>query len=160
MPAHFPVPIQEDIRDLLFELLDRGVAVDKVSKLELEEDEDGGVAEFVTDDGTVGVLCLFDSRFAVRAGAAYAMVPKVDAEDDLRRGDIERHLEAAGEVLHAMARLLNSPSTPPVRMGGVHRLPGGLPGEAAALVAAPEYRRDFAVTIEGYGDGRLSLLVA
>jgi hypothetical protein len=160
VPAHFPVPIQEDIRDLLFELLNRGVAVDKVSKLELEEDEDGGVAEFVTEDGTVGVVCLFDSRFAVRAGAALVMVPKAAAEEDLRRGDIESHLEVAGEVLNVMSRLLNSPNTPHVRMAGVHRLPGELPEQVAALLAAPEYRRDFAVTIEGYGDGRLSLLVA
>jgi hypothetical protein len=29
----------------------------------------------------------------------------------------------------------------------------------AALVQRPEFRRDFAVQIEGYGQGRMSLLV-
>ena len=38
MPASFPVPIQEDIRDLLMDLLGRGTAVDKVTPLILEED--------------------------------------------------------------------------------------------------------------------------
>jgi len=160
VPAHFPVPIQEDVRDLLFDLLGRGVAVDKVGKLELEEDEPGAVAEFVTDDGTVGALCVFDGRFAVRAGAALVMVPKAAAEEDLRRGDIEGHLEVAGEVLNVLSRLLNSPATPHLRMSTLHRLPGDLPDPVAKLLAAPEYRRDFAITIDGYGDGRMSLLVA
>jgi hypothetical protein len=160
MPAHYPVPIQEDIRDLLLDLLGRGVAVDKVGKLELEEDDLGAVAEFVTDDGSVGALCVIDGEFAVRAGAALVMVPEPAAEEDLRRGDIDAHLEVAGEVLNVLSRLLNSASTPHLRLAGVHRLPGDLPEGVATLLGAPEFRRDFAVTIEGYGNGRLSLLVA
>jgi hypothetical protein len=38
-------------------------------------------------------------------------------------------------------------------------VPGELPEGVATLVAKPEFRRDFAVQIEGYGNGRLSLLV-
>lgn len=161
MPAHYPVPIQEDIRDILVDLLGRGVAVDKVSsKLELDPDELGAVAEFVTDDGEVGAVCLMDGKFAVRAGASLVMVPENVAAEDLRIGDIDGHLEVTSEVMNVMTRLLNAPHTPHLRFGQVHRLPGELPEAVAKLLAAPEYRRDFAVTIEGYGDSRLSILVA
>jgi hypothetical protein len=159
MPARFPVPIQEDIRDVLLGLLGRGVAVDKVGVLELADDDAGAVAEFVTEDDEVGALCVMDGPFVVRGGAALVLVPQSAAEDDLARGELEAHLEVAGEVVNVLARLLNSPSTPHLRLAGVHRLPGDLPEGVTALLAAPAFRRDFAVTIEGYGDGRLSLLV-
>lgn len=159
MTARFPVPIQEDIRDLLIELLGRGVAVGKVDMLELEEDELGAVAEFVTDDGEVGAACLMDAPFVVRAAAALVMVPQPAAEEDLRKGDLDSHLEVAGEVVNVMSRLLNSPSTPHLRFTAMHRLPGEVPDGVRHVLEHPEFRRDFAVTIEGYGEGRLSLLV-
>lgn len=159
MPAHYPVPIQEDIRDLLVDLLGRGVAADKVSHLELEEDDPGAIAEFVTDAGDTAALCVVDGAFVVRAGAALVMVPAAAAEEDLRKGDLETHLEVTQEVVNVLSRLLNSASTPHLRLAGVHRLPGDVPAGVTAVLERPEFRRDFAVTIEGYGDGRLSLLV-
>jgi hypothetical protein len=39
-------------------------------------------------------------------------------------------------------------------------IPGDLPDGVSSLVAQPEFRRDLAVQIEGYGSGRISLLVA
>jgi hypothetical protein len=100
-----------------------------------------------------------DARFAVRAGAALVMVPQAAAEEDLRKGDIASHVEVTGEVLNVMGRLLNSSNTPHLRYRSVHQLPGEVPEDVAKLMGAPEYRRDFAVAIEGYGDGRLSILV-
>jgi hypothetical protein len=55
--------------------------------------------------------------------------------------------------------LLNSPKTSHLRLGGVHVVPGDLPDGVASLVQRPEFRRDFAVQIEGYGNGRMPLLV-
>lgn len=161
MVAHYPVPIQEDVRDLLTELLGRGVAVDKVSALTLHEDEPAAVAEFVTDADETAALCLTDARFAVRVGAALVMVPAPVAEEDLATGEIpDHHLENLREVVNIFARLLNSASTPHVRLFELHRWPGELPERVRSLLDAPEFRRDFVVTVEGYGDGRFSLLVA
>jgi hypothetical protein len=160
MPAHYPVPIQEDIRDLLVNLLGRTVAVDKVSPLVLEDDTVAAVAEYVTDDDRPDALAVLDSRFAVRAGAALVMVPSNVAEQDLKAKELpESHLENVQEVLNVLSRLLNSEGSPHLRLRAVHRLPGDLPAGVADLLDHPEFRRDFAVFIEGYGDGRFSLLV-
>jgi len=161
MPASFPVPIQEDIRDLLVDLLGRGAAVDKVGRLDLEEDEAAVVAEYVTDEGDVGALCIVDGPFATRTGAALSMVPAAVAEESVRRNEVPDHLlENFREIVNILARLLNSPRTAHLRLSGVHVLPGDLPAGVTLLRDAPEFRRDFAVQIEGYGAGRLSLLVA
>jgi hypothetical protein len=161
MPAHFPVPIQEDIRDLLNGLLGRAVAADRVKS---QDDYDnvrdkGAIAEYVTDDGATGALCIMDDRFVVRAGAALVMVPVNASEDDLKRGDLDNYLPNVQEVLNVMMRLLNSPHTPHLRLKTVHPVPGDLPEGVVSLQNQPQFRRDFAVFIEGYGDSRFSLLV-
>jgi hypothetical protein len=162
MPAHYPVPIQEDIRDLLNGLLGRAVAADRI-KPQSADDEDpsdrGAIAEYVTDEGETGALCIMDDRFVVRAGAALVMVPTNAAEDDLKRGELDNYLPNVQEVLNVMTRLLNSPHTPHLRLKTVHRLPGELPEGVVSLREKPEFRRDFAVFMEGYGDSRFSLLV-
>jgi hypothetical protein len=159
MAASFPVPIQEDIRDLLMDLLGRGAAVDKVSPLVLEDDQSGVIAEYRTDDGAVGAICLVDAEFATRAAAALTMVPPAVVADSLRTGDVSEWLENLREIVNILARLLNSPKTSHLRLAGVHVIPGDLPDGVSSLVERPEFRRDFAVQIEGYGAGRLSLLV-
>lgn len=159
--AHHPVPIQEDVRDLLVDLLGRGVAADKVAPLELEDDVPAAVAEFVDDDDGTACLCIIDGPFAVRVGAALVMVPPNVAEEDLASGDLpEHHLDSVKEVVNIFGRMLNSASTPHVRLAALHRWPGALPPGVVELLGAPEYRRDFVVTVEGYGEGRFSLLVS
>lgn len=160
MTAHYPVPIQEDVRDLLVDLLGRGVAADKVSPLELDDEAPAAVAEFVDDEDRTACLCIVDDRFAVRVGAALVMVPSNVAEEDLAKGELpDNHLENVREVVNIFGRMLNSASTPHVRLAELHRWPGELPAGVVELLEAPEYRRDFAVAVEGYGEGRFSLLV-
>ncbi|HEY9555715.1 MAG TPA: hypothetical protein VIR58_03210 [Acidimicrobiales bacterium] len=161
MPAHYPVPIQEDIRDLLVDLLGRPVVIDKVEGRDLTEDPPALIAEFSTDDGEPGVLCAMDAPFTLRCGAALAMVPLPVVEEALRRDELPESLvENVREVANILARLLNSPSTPHLRLHALHQLPTELTPAVEALLGSPEFRRDFALTIEGYGNGRLSLLAA
>lgn len=161
MAAHYPVPIQEDVRDLLVDLLGRGVATDKVSPLELDEEAPAAIAEFVTDDDQTACLCIIDGRFAVRVGAALVMVPSNVAEEDVSKGEMpDHHLENVREVVNIFGRMLNSASTPHVRLADLHRWPGELPEGVTSLLERPEYRRDFAVAVDGYGEGRFSLLVS
>jgi hypothetical protein len=160
MVAHYPVPIQEDIRDLLGTLLGKAVEVGKVSKLEFEEGDAGVIAEFVTDAGSTDALCLVDAAFAVRASGALIMIPVPAVEQKVARHQIEDDdVEVLHEVVNVLSKLLNSASTPHLKLEGMHRVPGELPEGVNALLAKPEFRRDFAVFIEGYGEGRFSLLV-
>jgi hypothetical protein len=158
--AHHPVPIQEDIRDLLGDLLGCGIAVDKTAPLELDEGTPGVVASYVTADGDVGALCVLDASCVVLVAAALVMVPPTVAKEQVSAGSIEEnHLDVAHEVVNVLARLLNTPRTPHLRLEALHRVPGELPDQVAALLASPEFRRDFVATIEGYGEGRVGILV-
>lgn len=160
MVAHYPVPIQEDIRDLLGDLLGRGVAVDKTSPLRFDDDRHGLIATYITQEDEVGALCMCDADFAILAGAALVMVPGNVANEQLRAGVIEeQHTEVTHEVVNVLSRLLNTPRTPHLRLAELHPVPGELPAPVQSLAEAPEFRRDFVVSIEGYGEGRFSLLV-
>jgi hypothetical protein len=161
MPAHYPVPIQEDVRDILVTLLGRPASVDKTkSKLVLDDENVGVIEEFITREDKIDAICMYDREFTVRAGAAIVMIPAAAAEDDLKAGGLpENHVECAHEVVNVLSRLLNSASTPHLRLGKTHRLPCELPDDVTKIMAAPEFRRDFVVFIDGYGEGRFSLLV-
>lgn len=160
MVAHYPVPIQEDIRDLLGDLLGRGVAVDKTTPIAFEEDAQGLVATYITAEDQVGALCICDADFAILVGAALVMVPANVAKEQMDAGVIdEQHVEFTHEVVNILARLLNTPRTPHLRLAEVLTIPAELPEPVAKLLAAPEFRRDFVVTVEGYGEGRVSILV-
>lgn len=160
MVAHHPVPIQEDIRDLLGDLLGCGIAVDKTTPLVLGEDGPGVVASYVTAEGDVGALCALDASCVVLVAAALVMVPATVAKEQVAAGVLdEHHLEVTHEVVNVMARLLNTPRTPHLRLDALHRVPGELPDQVSALLRAPEFRRDFVATIEGYGEGRVGILV-
>src|SRR3546814_17195641 len=102
-----------------------------------------------------------DAPFTLRCGAALAMVPLPVVEEALRRDELPESLvENVREVANILARLLNSPSTPHLRLHALHQLPTELTPAVEALLGSPEFRRDFALPIEGSGNGRLSLLAA
>ena len=92
-----------------------------------------------------------------------ATVNKVLAWMDQNRGTNESaaryFLENFQEIVNILAQLLNSPKTSHLRLSGVHVIPGDLPDGVSSLLAQPQFRRDFAVQIDGYGSGRISLLV-
>lgn len=161
MPARFPAPISDDVRELLTDLLGREVDVTKSGALDLAADGLGVVAEYVTGEGDVGALCVVDSALALRCGAALSMVPATVADEAVERGDLPSGLlENWREVVNILAQLLNGPSTPHLRLQAIHPLPGELPAPVASLHREPEFRRDFEISIEGYGAGRFALLVA
>ncbi len=158
MPTTYPLPMQEAVRDLLTDLLGRSAAVDKVKPFRFGADDRGVVACYEGDDGQPGVLVLIDDQFAARAGAALVMMPAAAAETDLKKGDLNAILENVAEVLNIFVTLLNTEHTPHLRLRGVHLVPGDMPADVRLLLTRPETRRDYAVFIEGYGQGRLSIL--
>ncbi len=161
MPAHYPAPIQEDVRDLLIDLLGRGVAVDKTTKLDMEADACGILGVYATDDGELAALTIVDGPLGARAGAALSMVPQTVADEAIKKNELTDTLvENIREVINIFARFLNSAKTPHVRLVNAVLLPNELEPKIKALHLAPEFRRDIVVQIEGYGSGRFSILVA
>lgn len=69
-------------------------------------------------------------------------------------------MENLREILNVTARLLNSAQTPHVRLRDVHPPGSQSPAEVARLWLQPADRRSFDVEIQGYGPGRLTVVVA
>jgi hypothetical protein len=182
--ARIPLPIQESVRDFLADLLGRGVAVDKCAPMLLglepapsadaaepdapevvDAPEDPGpqtLAVYSTDDGAPVAAAVCDLALGAATGAALAMVPAVMLKEEVARsGEMPENLaENLHEVLNIFSSLLNSPSTPHLVLAETLTLPTELAPDVAELLTDPERRRDFVVVIDGYGEGRLTVLAA
>jgi hypothetical protein len=155
------MPIQEAVRDLLMDLLGRGIAVTKGQPIDLEDDAVAAVGDFVTDTGVVGVVLVADLPLTAALGAALTMMPNPVVQDSIRKNafDEEMLVENFTEVMNIMTRLFNSADTPHLKLDAVVTLPGELSEKIQKLMAQPGARRNFDVTVEGYGDGKLTLYV-
>jgi len=152
-----PMPLPEQLRDFLTDLLGQAAAVDK-AKQELaigEDDPTVYTGVFVDDEGHVIGACLADLAFAARAGAALAMIPKPVADDALKQGALVDNLrENYYEVANIATSLLNGPSVPHLKLT---ELVDGVPDEVRDLIVRAAGRRTYSVTLGDYGSGTFAL---
>jgi hypothetical protein len=154
-----PIPIQESVRDFFTDLLGRGVAASKRSALPYDEEDPLVVGRYLDDAGETAALLVSDLDFAAFSGAALAMIPKVVAAEAIKAGALsDTLLDNFREVVNVFSSLLNAPTTPHLVLKTLERHPEGT-ADVAELLEAPRRRRDFDVTIEGYGSGVLAVLV-
>jgi hypothetical protein len=152
-----PIPIQEAVRDFFTALLGRGVAATKRSAIAY--DDPLIVGRYLDDDGETAALLVSDVDFAAFSGAALAMIPKVVAGEAIKAGELTDALsENFREVVNVFSSLLNAPTTPHLVLKSLERHPEETE-DLADVLDAPRRRRDFDVTIEGYGSGVLAVLV-
>lgn len=156
----YRLPIQETIRDLVGDLLGRATIATKQPEA-LEGTEVAVVAEYVNQAGAPATLAVCDAGFANGVGGALTLVPIPVVEESTAAGEVpDNLLENVQEVLNIMAKLFNSAAAPHVRLKGLHRGVDELPGPVAELLAGARARKDFAVEVDGYGRGRVALLVS
>lgn len=155
-----PVPIQEAVTDFVCALVGRGCAAAKVTPTPIEPDGSHVVAAYRDTHGKILALALADLDFAAGTGASLGMIPAGAAHESVAAGELEETLfENYTEVANIMMSLLNSPNSPHLKLDAVWSTADGeMPEEAWELVRNPGKRREFAVTIEGYGDGRLGIV--
>ncbi len=160
MPTTYPMPIQEAIRDVISDLLGKGVAVDKTSPLELEENDFAVVSHLISDDGRLAAVLVADLALVANLGAALTLVPVIVAQESVKKNRLEEEmlLENYGEIVNVMSRLFNTASTPHVRYVSTIMIAEISP-EIAALRESYAARRTFAIKVEGYGEGRLEISV-
>jgi hypothetical protein len=152
-----PIPIQEAVRDFFTDLLGRGVAATKRSAIAY--DDPLIVGRYLDDDGETAALLVSDVDFAAFSGATLAMIPKVVAGEAIKAGELTDALsENFREVVNVFSSLLNAPTTPHLVLKSLERHPEETE-DLADVLDAPRRRRDFDVTIEGYGSGVLAVLV-
>jgi hypothetical protein len=161
MPANFPMPTPERVRDVLADLVGRDVTVAPTRAVELSADRAAVVAEYQSDSGAVGVVCIADLRLTNALAAALTMVSPNVVEDAVAKKTIdEPTIENFREIVNIMASLFNCAHTPHLKFGEVRKVPSELPAATALLLESPRGRRDYDITIDTYGTGTLSVLLA
>jgi hypothetical protein len=111
-------------------------------------------------DKVVGAL-LADLPLACYAGAAFSLIPADAARDSVKARELDEFMrENFAEVLNICSSFFNMERTHRVRLSATHYPPNAPGGDMAALAAKPAKRMDVDVEIDGYGKGRMSLLLA
>lgn len=160
MPTNFPLPKAEAIRQLIADLVGRDVTIVAGDPFVLGADTPAVAADYVVDGGRTAAVCLTDLRLSNALGAALTMAPAASVDESVKQGTLDpQNLENLTEVVKVMARLFNTPECETAKWHEVRSLPGDLPEAAAALVHSPRARRDYDVTLDEYGSGKLTVVV-
>jgi hypothetical protein len=159
-PAPTHLPSNKEIRDLLSGLLGREVELTPTSPLGPSADSPRSVAVYVDDRVAVRAVAVCDLAFSARAGAALALIPAPVAEEAIEANFLGQTLgENLSELLNVMASVFNVPQAAHVRLQELHPAGPPLPPQIQARMLTLGRREDLEVTIAGYGQGRLSVVI-
>jgi hypothetical protein len=115
---------------------------------------------YMADGQAPGAVYLIDLELAAAMGAALVMMPAGMVKESTAEGALVAGLvENSFEVLNVASRVIN-------RAGGVHYKlreqvqPGtATPEDVVPVIEAPSQRVDLELTVDGYGSGRLAILI-
>lgn len=160
MPLGTParrMPIPEDVRDFLGDLLGKSVSVSKRSVAPFDlEDKVYVTGLYVNDKDKLIGACVSDIKLAANAGAALALIPDVVAKEAIAAGKLEDGLrENFYEVANIVSALLNGPSVPHLRLT---ELVDGVPDEVIELAATAAGHKHYDITIMDYDGGMMALV--
>lgn len=160
MPLGTParrMPIPEDVRDFLGDLLGKPVSVTKCSAIDFGEEPERFVTGlYVNDKNQLIGACISDIPLAATTGAALAMMPAAVAKEAVDAGKLEEGLrDNYYEVVNILSRLLNGPSVPHLRLTEVV---DGVPEDVLQLAEKAKGRKHYDVTVVGYSGGKLGLI--
>jgi hypothetical protein len=151
------MPIPEDVRDFLGDLLGKPVSVSKASKVDHgDEPEQFVTGLYVDDHDRLIGACISDIPLAATTGAALAMMPASVAKEAVDSGKLEEGLrDNYYEVVNILSRLLNGPSVPHLRLT---ELVDGVPEDVIKLIERAKGQKHYDVTVVGYAGGKMSLI--
>ncbi len=162
MPTQDCTPSPDNARSLLSRLLDREVMV-VLSKEAVEYSSAGpAMLALYEDDQKIcrrAVVC--DMTLAASLGAGLAMIPVRIAEEGARKSTLPENLaENYAEICNVMSRLFRVPTRGMTfflrRVVGQEGVELDLDEEA--VLAVPDLQIDFLISVQGYGQGRITLL--
>lgn len=153
-----PLPSRHAVRSLISDLVGREVELndsDAVAKKPTNV-----VAVYVDDRTSMNAVMVCDLACAARLGGALGLLPPPGVEDAIDEGDMYPLLrDNCYEVLNVLAAVFNVPGAPHVRLYEMYGPGDSLPPDVAGLAYAVGGRMDVVLSIAGYGDGRLSVVV-
>lgn len=158
MATYLPAP--KEIRDLLTELLGREVAVSPSAPLAATPRNPCTVGVYVDDSLQVVALVVTDLPLSAYVGAAIGLVPVGGATQAIEEGALGETLrENLYEVLNISAASFNAEGADHVRLYDVHHAGDALPPDILARSLTLGRREDLAVDVQGYGSGRIAVVL-
>jgi hypothetical protein len=153
-----PLPGRAVVRHLVEDLVGRPVELCDGDPV--PADPTNVVAVYVDDMLGLAAAIVVDLAGAARLGSALGLLPRGavdDAVDERRLSGLLQ--ENCYEVLNVLAATLNVAGAPHVRLYEMYGPNVSLPADVAALAARTGERLDVVLSIAGYGDVRVSVVV-
>jgi hypothetical protein len=161
--AKIPLPIQERLSEFFVDLLGKGASASKAKELRMKQGPEAPkfmVAVWEDKWGRVGAICLADLMLAAVAGAALVLAPATVLPEVEQQGALPDHLrENYHEVMNILTTTIRTDSSPHLKLVGMWQHPDeALPQAVWDVIEHPSSRRDFDLTVEGYGGGKISII--
>jgi hypothetical protein len=153
-----PLPGRAAVRSLVEDLVGRPVELGDADPV--PNRPSNVVAVYVTDQLTMTAVVVVDLPGAARIGGALGMLPRGGVDDAIDEGHLSGMLrDNIYEVLNVLSATFNVPGAPHVRLYEMYGPNASLPSDVAALATVLGNRLDVVLTIAGYGDAHLSVVV-
>ncbi|HSF26403.1 MAG TPA: hypothetical protein VLC50_02685 [Actinomycetes bacterium] len=159
MPPTVVLPTPKDVRDTLADLLGRDVDVAPCEAVVPSNEAPCTLAVFVDDAMTMSCVGVLDLPLSAWVGAAIGLVPAGGAADCVEVGELTPMVrDNLYEVLNVLSATLNKPGASHQKLYAMHE-PGSLPPtDVSSWAKVVVGRIDLAVTVAGYGSGRLGFV--
>jgi hypothetical protein len=109
----------------------------------------------------VAALCISELRLAAITGSALGMIPaatlsEIDPNAPLRQDLMENYYEVVNMTTPVLQKVQG---TPRLKLAEMYTHPNDeLPQSVWDIINSAGQRRDFDLTVEGYGSGKISIL--
>lgn len=159
MPVYqSPLPSRHAVRSVIEDLVGREVEIADGDPLPVKGTN--VIAVYVDDRTSLSAVVVVDLAAAARLGGALGMLPPSGVEDAIDENDLYDLLrDNCYEVLNVLAAVFNVPDAPHVRLYEMYAPNEAVPADVAGLAYAIGGRMDIVLSIAGYGDGWLSVVV-
>jgi two-component system, chemotaxis family, chemotaxis protein CheY len=146
------------VAQLLKSMLRPDVRVVAAPPMKLPPDATHFIAEYTIDHASVVACVISDLSFAARVGAALTLLPASAANEALSAHQLTAILwENFQEVLNVASRLFDSSSGGQVTLKKLYHQDEKPGPELLAALAKPALRLDASVTVDNYGEGKLTI---
>lgn len=158
-----PMPTTRQLNGLLTMLVGRDCQLEPAEEHLVPEAKPGlVVGTYVTEQMRGNAIVALDSWAAAYLGAAIALIPAGTAAEAGESGVLpEALLDNASEVLNVVSSLFNAEDAPHLKLADVHTTASGpIPGDVASWLRGNTRRSDLLLDVAGYGQGRVSVVLA
>lgn len=158
-PVKTGLPTNKAVLDLFQGLLGRGVTVAPGAPVTPTPSRPTAFATYVDPGYGLNAVVLIDLPLAAWCAGALALLPKGGCEDAVEEGELSQmQVEVLHEVVNVAASLFNAGGVLHSKLDKLYAPGEAVPADIAALTGSTN-RLDLDVTVAGYGQGSLSIIL-